>query len=575
MKFHTFLYASDDDIVAAVDAGDIDDSSAVLVQVYAAAVDPAQLRVVLAEIRYHLPCCKLIGITTTALVHNGSIVEQGILVSISQFDDSELALTYEAFPADEALDWYTAGLELASKVVDDNPRLLLCFAAGAEINAEELARGLTTDLGDCVLGGALASADDLAEIRVVAGDNVFANGIVVVAISGECLNPAMFNSEDWMMLGTPMEVTAARGNVVQTINYKPADDVYSQYLGQKDCENMASACVRFPLLLKRNGSTIARLGNRVDEDGAIHFWGNLRVGESVRFGLLNPVATMEQISEVENRLKERPGEAVFVFLSEARKRLMRSVTKDELARLQVHAPVNGVFTTGQFFYTPERPDYLHYAQTLLCLSEGEKQRSVAESGQQPEVYSPETMQLRAMMHLVNTTARELESANRELEELANTDALTRVYNRHKATQLIEQEILRAQRYSRPFALILIDIDDFKHINDQFGHQVGDRALVQLAAVAKALVRQTDAFARWGGEEFVVVCPETSLAGAAELAERLRAAVEEAEVLSDTRLTISLGVTQLQPEEAMDELYSRVDKALYASKDGGKNRVTVL
>ncbi len=158
--------------------------------------------------------------------------------------------------------------------------------------------------------------------------------------------------------------------------------------------------------------------------------------------------------------------------------------------------------------------------------------------------------------------------------LSETDRLTGLYNKGKFNEVLQQEIQRAKRYKRPLSLIIFDIDHFKKINDTYGHKVGDEVLKELANIIKKNIRKTDFAARWGGEEFVILAPETNLEGAKKLAEKLRQAVENHKFPTVGKVTISLGVAQLEPDEKPEDFIVRADMALYKAKEGGRNRVEV-
>lgn len=174
---------------------------------------------------------------------------------------------------------------------------------------------------------------------------------------------------------------------------------------------------------------------------------------------------------------------------------------------------------------------------------------------------------------------ELLQANRKLQELATTDPLTGIANRRKMTEQIAQELERARRFHHPLALLMVDIDHFKRINDTYGHEVGDQAIVQTAALLTANLRAVDMVARFGGEEFVLLMPETPIAVAMHVAERLREQAAGLRVPTESggevELTISIGVAAADPHGAPDSpssLLVRSDKALYRAKKEGRNRV---
>ena len=177
--------------------------------------------------------------------------------------------------------------------------------------------------------------------------------------------------------------------------------------------------------------------------------------------------------------------------------------------------------------------------------------------------------------------RELSSANQELAFQASTDALTGLLNRRRMMHQIEQEVERARRYKLPLSLCMIDIDHFKRVNDSHGHPAGDRALMAVAGLLSASLRESDQIARFGGEEFVVLLPETDAALAQGLVERLRLAVADLQLQGDDgtlfTLTISGGIAELNAADHCDDgarMLMRADQALYGAKSGGRNRVQV-
>jgi len=165
---------------------------------------------------------------------------------------------------------------------------------------------------------------------------------------------------------------------------------------------------------------------------------------------------------------------------------------------------------------------------------------------------------------------------KRIEEISQTDQLTQIYNRLSLDQHYQKELLRASRSpSNLFSLILIDIDYFKDINDSYGHTMGDTILVELAQLIKLHIRSIDIFGRWGGEEFLIICPNTAQKEASRLAEKLRLIIEEHSFGTRIFQTCSFGVTQYQENDTKDSMFIRADKALYAAKTTGRNRVMTI
>ena len=162
----------------------------------------------------------------------------------------------------------------------------------------------------------------------------------------------------------------------------------------------------------------------------------------------------------------------------------------------------------------------------------------------------------------------------ELTRLAENDYLTGLYNRSKLTELLEMELARHQRYKRDLSVIMVDIDYFKKTNDSMGHAAGDRLLKAISARIGDTTRNVDIAGRWGGEEFLVICPETDLQGARQLAEKLRQAIGGTAFGELGSKTVSCGVAAVGTDINLDMLVNRADKALYAAKEAGRNKVVV-
>lgn len=162
--------------------------------------------------------------------------------------------------------------------------------------------------------------------------------------------------------------------------------------------------------------------------------------------------------------------------------------------------------------------------------------------------------------------------NRELQILSTTDQLTGLDNRMKLDEVLMTEVTRAQRYQTVFALILVDLDHFKQVNDTYGHQVGDQVLIRLAEILKASGRQSDIVGRWGGEEFLIVCPQTNLQGARSHAKQLCTAIATTFLPVVGHKTASFGVAVYRSGDDEEMLLRRADDALYRAKESGRNRV---
>ncbi|MDP3075502.1 GGDEF domain-containing protein [Bradyrhizobium sp.] len=181
----------------------------------------------------------------------------------------------------------------------------------------------------------------------------------------------------------------------------------------------------------------------------------------------------------------------------------------------------------------------------------------------------------SMRKMLYNRSSELKAANRRIEELAELDELTGSFNRRCIMHVLDEEVVRAHRGNTPCSVALIDLDWFKRINDTYGHPTGDEVLRAFAITVFANIRPIDKFGRYGGEEFLLLLPETSGEGAARILYRLRAIIADLDWSAFSpgmQVTISAGVATLKPNETPDIILARADSALYAAKARGRNRI---
>ena len=192
----------------------------------------------------------------------------------------------------------------------------------------------------------------------------------------------------------------------------------------------------------------------------------------------------------------------------------------------------------------------------------------------PVVYPILAARMRTALRVKQATL-ELEVVNQELRRLATTDPLTRLANRRHFFSLAHAEFAKAQRHKRPLSIIMMDVDEFKQINDTHGHAAGDRALDILADCCREAVRESDLVGRIGGEEFAICCPDADLSGATAIAERIRVTCEKRTIhygQLQFNFTVSLGVTTRNSEDdSFEDMLNRADQLLYQAKNKGRNR----
>lgn len=182
----------------------------------------------------------------------------------------------------------------------------------------------------------------------------------------------------------------------------------------------------------------------------------------------------------------------------------------------------------------------------------------------------ETAELKILVELSDITR--LETQKLQFEKMAATDKLTQIANRFHFDLICKHLVEEAKRYQKPLALVMFDIDHFKRVNDRYGHDIGDTILRNVAEIINKRLRSSDVFARWGGEEFVILLPDQTLQEALSVTEALRGVVENTFFDPVGRVTVSFGVTLLHSDDTESSFLKRADKALYTAKNNGRNRV---
>ncbi len=217
------------------------------------------------------------------------------------------------------------------------------------------------------------------------------------------------------------------------------------------------------------------------------------------------------------------------------------------ALISIRAPLRGVMEAGD-----------RMAQTLTLVT------LVMLSG----IY----LVLALLIRQIDGQQRRILQHNDELARLSMTDMLTGALNRHGLKQRSDEIMKSADRFRHPVSLLMLDLDNFKRINDQLGHPAGDAVLKRFSEIVHANLRGSDIFGRWGGEEFLVISPHLNLGDALKMAEKLREAIAVAEFDNGICLTVSIGISEYCPGETAAALIDRADHALYAAKAAGRNRV---
>ncbi len=534
------------------------------------------------EILHRLPGATLLGCSSAGAFAAGNVVEEGTVITFCQFRDIHFRGACYSL---EEYSPVSMARCIKKDLVREDARLLFLITDGLQIRAHELLEELASQVPHLPIAGGRAG-DDIRFERtfVFYNDKVLAEGAAAVTLHGPFLKVHQFHRLDWKKIGKKMIVTEAQGNCVKSLDGSPPKEVYRRYLGSEIADNLLhSAGVEFPLILNRHGLDVARVICGQKEDGSILYFGDIFSGEEVRFGY-GSMDTLFKSPETEYReLRKDSWEGAFVFSCVVRKNMLQERAADQLMSLQRFAPVTGFFSYGEFLSFQGKNYLLNATMAVTMLSESKEVLAFSPEEEKRAPWIPGRDRrlgiIKALTHLTDTVTSELEATNRKLKEknrllheMVKNDGLTKLYNHKYFYEKLEKRIENALQYQRDLSIAIIDVDNFKEINDTWGHPMGDKVLVALGESIRKNCRVGDVAGRCGGDEFAVIFPETDLSEAAAVAERIRSDVESLVFKNDKiHITVSIGVAQLDCNQS-EMLVPVADKRLYQAKLRGRNTV---
>jgi diguanylate cyclase (GGDEF)-like protein len=325
---------------------------------------------------------------------------------------------------------------------------------------------------------------------------------------------------------------------------------------------------------------VARIPAGVTDEGALQMISDIGEGETFRMGYGDPDLIVTDAAQVHRALTDFGSQVNFLYSCCSRRFLMQEDVELEILPFETSAPTFGFYTYGEF-YGIRRLTLLNATMVAVGLREGAALTGAVREEATTSTRVAETSDPLAnkharivarLTHFIKAVTSDLEAANREITKLSLTDRLTQLPNRARIDQALNDNMELATRYGNGFSVVLMDVDHFKQVNDTYGHLAGDVVLSKIAQVLAHQTRSTDIAGRWGGEEFLVVAPQTSLDKAAKLAEKLRSSIASIDFTITGRKTISLGVAAYSPGDDVKKLLARADAALYRAKGSGRDRV---
>ena len=540
--------------------------SAILVSIFTGWFQESWILTLSAKVHELLPDALIIGSTTSGEIVAGEISEFTTLLNVMVFSQTELKLRLVDLSTISAED-AARDLTVTSQAEADLAGIELLIA-----NNDARTYAFLSQLSQCrkelpIFGGVAGSTNNVSPY-VFACDKLLHEGIVAVVFKSQSLQIHVGTSQGWCPLGPWFHITKmANDNVILELDHQPAALVYEKYLAIAP-EDFAKGTLLFPLFLERNGHRMLRLPEQARADGSLKISADCHLGERLRLAYGDPDQILSAARDTQQELLGFAPEAIVLFNCVTRRFFLQEAANQELLPFEELAPSSGYYTAGEVARSDDGDlSLLNMTLVFVSFSEGEKTPARRET--KPTAAKHE---LSSSMKLVQHLTHFISVVSSELEELACRDRLTNLFNRGEIESILQRELSDRRQGKRTVSAIMVDLDNFKAINDTYGHDVGDEILIWAAQVMQQNIRRGDAVGRWGGEEFLIVLPGASSQSALLVAERIRLTFTQGRTLPDGKsITASLGIAEFCEENSYMDCYRKLDSALYQAKQRGKNQ----
>lgn len=529
-----------------------------LIQIFSAITDEGFCLTLAQTIKKALPQANIIGTTTAGGIANAKVYDKKTVISCTVFTKSSVASKLYV-----CCDTFVVQ-NIKDDLIESDTKAMIIFSDGLQSDAEVLISKMHEAIPEVVIAGGRAGDLHFEKTFVFDENSYSEEGCVVATLSGQSLYAKSDYVLEWTPIGKEMTVTKAEGVVLYELDGIPILDIYRRYLGDHIIQDIPQSCMYFPLLLQKGGVTVARDPIVVTEDGYLQYAGKFEVGDVVRFSFADIEDLTDHLDELYATLSKNLAETIFIYSCVVRKALLEKKVEDEFRVLEAIAPTSGFFTFGEFFQSAKAAEVLNVTTTALFLSESPKRERTQKSFTSIHKYDSVK---KSLTHLVKMTSQ-------ELERMSSHDSLTSLYNRQEYIRVVTRMIKSANRYGETFGMILLDIDFFKLVNDNYGHDVGDQVLQKIAKVLLENTREDDFVARWGGEEFVIIVKNASLFTLEKVAQKIQKQVKQTSFDPVPKITLSFGLTLYREGDDEAILFKRIDDALYRAKSNGRDQYII-
>lgn len=527
--------------------------------------DPALIQAMTDGLSKAFPRAAIAGLTTAGGIEDGQMNTGKTILSFMAFDESPVEVLHYNMKDLRAVEipetQLTGNVEPFLDAISALPPSVAIFGGGAD-------------------------TDDLNQPSYIFDKEAIMNeGFVIMLFRGtvKVLTRSVLG---WQPLGRQVTITAMDGNMVIKELDHIAVNFYEKYLKIDPSVDFDKKTLSFSLVVEKDGVELARLPMSCRKDGSLVFNIALHVGDKLRMAYGDPNEIINGSRRVLGRIRDFGPQGMLLFSCVVRRYYLKDDVNQILSAYERITPAAGGYTRGEI----DRIEGHVYTMNMNLVSAAfreetkDHKRTIADiTGDPSHMENDPALNLddslstvQRLASFITVTSKELSDAYQKLAFVAGHDSLTDLLNRGRIEWVLRHLIEDTNKTHHTFSAIMIDIDSFKHINDTYGHSVGDDVLIRLADIMKSGVRPTDYAGRWGGDEFVILLPDTDIDQSEKVADRMRKNFAEADILPDGKaVTASFGVTTSYEGETLESFYRRMDSALYTAKGAGKNQVILL
>lgn len=527
--------------------------------------DPALIQAMTDGLSKAFPRAAIAGLTTAGGIEDGQMNTGKTILSFMAFDESPVEVLHynmKDLRAVEILETQLTGnVEPFLDAISALPPSVAIFGGGAD-------------------------TDDLNQPSYIFDKEAIMNeGFVIMLFRGtvKVLTRSVLG---WQPLGRQVTITAMDGNMVIKELDHIAVNFYEKYLKIDPSVDFDKKTLSFSLVVEKDGVELVRLPMSCHKNGSLVFNIALHVGDKLRMAYGDPNEIINGSRRVLGRIRDFGPQGMLLFSCVVRRYYLKDDVNQILSAYERITPAAGGYTRGEI----DRIEGHVYTMNMNLVSAAfreetkDHKRTIADiTGDPSHMENDSALNLddslstvQCLASFITVTSKELSDAYQKLAFVAGHDSLTDLLNRGRIEWVLRHLIEDTNKTHHTFSAIMIDIDSFKHINDTYGHSVGEDVLIRLADIMKNGVRPTVYAGRWGGDEFVILLPDTDIDQSEKVADRMRRNFAEADILPDGKaVTASFGVTTSYEGETLESFYRRMDSALYTAKGAGKNQVILL